>query len=338
MRVLVTGGSGFLGSHVVAALVAAGHGVVSYDMAAPGQEALAVLAGAGLGGGQVAHASGQTTDLARLMDVCRAERIDAIVHSAGIVGLETSLAQPAATYHTNITGMVNVCEAARQLGMARLIYLSSNAAYHGGDGAPLKETDPVFSVARGNPAGHYGTTKMACEAIGLAYASFHGLDMLALRVTAVYGLGMRSAMFIKPMVEGAVLGRPVRFATGGPMKRDYTYVPDCADAVVRGLSCPSPAEGAQRVFNVAAGQATAAADVARIVRQVVPGADIEIGDGLSPLEEVNARMRASLDISAARAAFGFAPAFTLEQGIRDYAERFRAFAGANGAHPKGQAA
>lgn len=336
MRVLVTGGSGFLGSHVAAALAAAGHGVVSYDMAAPGPEALATLASVGVG--DVVQAMGQTTDLARLMDVCRTERIEAIVHSAGIVGLETSLAQPAATYHTNITGMVNACEAARQLGMARLIYLSSNAAYHGGDGSPLKETDAVFSVVQGNPAGHYGTTKMACEAIGLSYASFHGLDVLALRVTAIYGLGMRTPMFIKPMVEGAVLGRPVRFATGGPMKRDYTYVPDCARAVVRALAAPTPPEGAQRIFNVAAGQATAAAEVARIVRQVVPGADIEIGDALSPLEEVNARMRASLDISAARAVLGWAPDFTLEQGIRDYAERFRAFVGASGSHPRGQAA
>ncbi|MEP9353981.1 NAD(P)-dependent oxidoreductase [Xanthobacter sp. KR7-65] len=336
MRVLVTGGAGFLGSHVGAALAQAGHGVVSYDMAAPGPEALAVFVAAGVG--DVTHVSGQTTDLARLMDVCRSERIDAIVHSAGIVGLETSLAQPAATYHVNLTGMVNVCEAARQLGMARLIYLSSNAAYHGGDGSPLNETDPVFSVVRGNPAGHYGTTKMACEAIGLAYASSHGLDVLALRVTAIYGFGMRSPMYIKPMVEGAVLGRPVRFATGGQMKRDYTYVPDCAGAVVRSLAAPAPAEGAQRVFNVAAGRATSAADVAQIVRQVVPGADIEIGDALSPLEEVNARMRASLDISAARTALGWAPAFTLEQGIRDYADRFRAFAGTAGAHSRGQAA
>lgn len=330
MRVLVTGGSGFLGSHVTAALAGAGHAAVSYDMAPPGPEARAVL-----GGAEIVHAAGQITDLARIMDVCRSERIEAIVHSAGMVGLETSLAQPAATYHTNLTGMVNVCEAARQLAMARLVYLSSNAAYHGGDGTPLKETDPVFSITKGNPAGHYGTSKMACEAIGLAYASFHDLDVLALRITAVYGFGMRTPMFIKPMVEGAVLGQPVRFATGGPMKRDYTYVPDCARAVACALACPPPADGAQRVFNIAAGQATSAADVAQIVRRVVPGADIEIGGTLSPLEEVNARMRASLDSSAARAALGWAPDFSLEQGIRDYAERFRAFQSSHRERPNG---
>lgn len=330
MRVLVTGGSGFLGSHLAVALQAAGHVPVSFDLAPPGAEARAVL-----GDAEVIHAPGQITDLARIMDVCRAEGIEALVHSAGIVGLETSLVQPAATYQTNVMGMVNVCEAARQLAMARLVYLSSNAAYHAGDGTPLKEADPVFSIAGGNPAGHYGTTKMACEAIGLAYASFHGLDVLALRITAVYGFGMRTPMFIKPMVEGAVLGRPVRFATGGPMKRDYTYVPDCTAAVVRSLACPAPPAGAQRVFNVAAGQARSATEVAGIVRRLLPGADIEIGDGLSPLEEVNARMRASLDISAARQMLGWAPAFPLEDGIHDYAERFRAFQSGGGALPRG---
>ncbi len=319
MRVLVTGGSGFLGSHVAAALAAAGHAPLSFDMAPPGPEAKAIL-----GGATVPYAAGLITDLARLMDVCRAEAVEAIVHSAGMVGLDTSLAQPAATYATNVMGLVNVCEVARQLDLKRLVHLSSNAAYHGGDGRPLRESDPVFSVARANPAAHYGTSKMAGEAIALAYADFHGLDLLVLRITAVYGFGMRTPMFIKPMVEQAILGRPVRFATGGPMKRDYTYVPDCAAAIVKALAIAPLAEGTQRVFNVSAGAARAAAEVAQIVRRVVPGADIEIGDTLTPLEAVNARMRASLDISAAATVLGWHPAFSLEQGVADYAARFRA--------------
>ena len=79
---------------------------------------------------------------------------------------------------------------------------------------------------------------MAAEAAGLAYASFQELDFLSLRVTAIYGFGMRSPMYIKPMVEDAVLGRPTRFATGGRMKRDYTHVLDCADGVLAALSAP----------------------------------------------------------------------------------------------------
>ena len=315
MTVLVTGASGFLGSYVMAALDHAAHG---YDVAAPGPEALATAP-------SLADriSLGQITDPARLFDVCRTNKINAVVHTAGMVGLEQSLSQPTATYQTNVMGFVNVAEAARQAGVRRLVLVSSNAAYHGPGGDRLLETDPVFSIERGNPAGHYGTSKMMQEAVALAYHSFHGMDVLILRVTAIYGFGMRSPMYIKPMVEDAVAGRRTRFASGGPMKRDYTYVLDCAAAILLALDAPS---SPQRVLNVSAGRAVTAAEVAEIVRKVLPGADIAIGDGLTPLEAENIKMRAPLDIQAARHALGWSPAWTLEAGIADYADRLRRFA------------
>jgi nucleoside-diphosphate-sugar epimerase len=307
MNILVTGGTGFLGRYVIAALERAGHAAFAYDIAPDAGPR---------------YRAGQVTDQARLFDVCRADGIEAIVHSAGMVGLEPSLLQPAAFYQTNIMGQVNICEAARQFAMRRVVFISSNAVYHPGAGGSLAETSPVVSLQDGNPAGHYGTSKMAAEAIGLAYATFHGLDFLALRVTAIYGYGMRSPMYIKPMVEGAVTGQPVRFATGGPMKRDYTYVVDCADAILRAIEAPLE-PGGQRILNVAAGAARTAAEVAAIVRRLIPGADIEIGDTLNALEAANVKMRASLDVSAAARVLGWTPRWTLEDGIKDYAERFR---------------
>src|SRR6185437_3848117 len=131
MNVLVTGGAGFLGSHVVARLAAAGHKPVIFDVAAPRAEAAVVL-------GEIRspwkHVIGHTGDLARIFDVCRGEKIDAIIHTAALVGLETSLSQPLTTYQTNVMGTVNVCEVARQTSVAKLIYISSNAVYHKGSG------------------------------------------------------------------------------------------------------------------------------------------------------------------------------------------------------------
>ncbi len=320
MNALVTGGAGFLGSYLMNALLAAGHNAVAYDMAPPGPEALAITAER-----RGRYEIGQTSDQARLFDVCRSNAIDVIVHTASIVGLDVSLMQPAATYQTNIMGLVNVCEAARQLKVRRLIFISSNAAYHKGPGPTLREIDPVFSISEGNPAGHYGTSKMAGEAIGMAYATFQELDFIALRVTAIYGFGMRSAMFIKPMVENALRGLPSRFATGGPMKRDYTYVLDCVDAIMRCIDAPASAFAGQRVLNVAAGAARSAAEVAALVRRLIPGASIEIGDSLTEIEALNAKMRASLDVEAAKRVLGWAPRWSLEDGIMDYAARFKAF-------------
>jgi UDP-glucose 4-epimerase len=167
MNVLVTGGTGFLGTYVMAALEAAGHAGFAYDAAPPSPEMLAVSPSLAS-----RFRPGQIGDIARLFDVCGGEKIEAIIHAAGMVGLETSLAQPLATYQTNIMGLVHVCEAARQLGMRKLVSISSNAAYHPGAGDRLVETDPPFSVTAGNPAAHYGTSKMAGEAIGMAYATF----------------------------------------------------------------------------------------------------------------------------------------------------------------------
>ncbi|HMK78152.1 MAG TPA: NAD(P)-dependent oxidoreductase [Xanthobacteraceae bacterium] len=322
MRVLVTGGTGFLGGHVMAALEAAGHAAFAYDVAPPSPELLSVCPALA-----TRFRAGQIGDLARLFEVCGAESIEAIVHAAGLVGLEPSLAQPLSFYQTNIIGLVHACEAARQLRLAKLIAISSNAAYHKGAGDSLVETDPPFSVTQANPAAHYGTSKMAGEAIGMAYAQFQDVDFLALRITAIYGFGMRQPMYIKPMVENAVLGQPTRFATGGAMRRDYTHVRDCCDAIVLALAAPRLPAGTQRVLNVAAGKAHSAAEVAAIVRRVVPAADIEIGDALTPREAENAKVRAALDVAAARRVLGWSPKWPLEAGIRQYAEQFRAFVG-----------
>jgi nucleoside-diphosphate-sugar epimerase len=318
MNVLVTGGTGFLGGYVMAALGAHGHEAFAYDVAPPGAETLVVSPSVA-----ARFRPGQINDIARLFEVSRSEKIEAIVHTAGMVGLELSLQQPVATYQTNVMGLVNVCEVARQLRMRRVVLVSSNAAYHQGSGAALVESDPAFSIRQGNPAGHYGTSKMAAEAIGLAYATFQDLDFLSLRVTAIYGFGMRNAMYIKPMVENAVLGRPTRFATGGRMKRDYTHVLDCAEGILAALDAPRWSAGEQRVINIASGSARTAAEVARIVRDAIPGADIEIGDDLTPLEEQNVKMRASLDVGAAKRLLHWAPKWRLEAGIAEYAEAFR---------------
>lgn len=320
MNVLVTGGAGFLGGNAMSALAAAGHNAIAYDIASPSDEILAVAPSLAS-----SCRSGSIDDISRLVEVCRAERIEAIVHTAGRVGLGPSLADPVAFYQTNIMGLVNVCEAARQLGVRKLISISSNAAYHTGIGEKLNESDPTFSITGANPAGHYGTSKMAGEAIGMAYAAFHDVDFLALRVTAIYGFGMRSPIYVKPMVEGAVLGKPVHFSSGGPMKRDYTHVFDCCDAIVMAIDAPRWKPGTQRILNISAGRTCTAADISAIVRHVIPGANITIGDGLTPLEQANVQMRAPLDISAAKRLLGWSPKWRIEDGIRQYANRFRAY-------------
>ena len=301
----------------MAALETAGHEAYAYDVSPPSDEMQSVAPAL-----RERLRQGSITDLDRLLEVCDAHRIEALVHGAARLGLAPSLADPVSFYQTNVMGTVNACEAARKFEMRKLILVSSNAAYHQGSGEKLVETDPPFSVTRANPAGHYGTSKMASEAIGMAYADFHGVDFLALRVTAVYGFGMRSPLHVKPMIENAVTGKPTRMPTGGRMKRDYTHVLDCASAIVFAVNAPTLATGSQRVVNVAAGHLHSAAEIANIVRCLIPGADIVIGSELTALEEANVKMRAPLDIKTAKQLLGWSPQWPIDEGIAEYADRF----------------
>ncbi|HET7888284.1 MAG TPA: hypothetical protein VFL62_18835, partial [Bradyrhizobium sp.] len=97
----------------------------------------------------------------------------------------------------------------------------------------------------------------------------------------------------------------------------------CADGIVTALMAPPWKAGEQRIINVASGNARTASEVAKIVRDTIPGADIEIGDDLTPLEEQNVKMRTSLDIAAAKRLLNWSPQWPLEKGISEYAETFR---------------
>ena len=222
-------------------------------------------------------------------------------------------------------GLVNVCEAARLAGVPQLVTISSSSVYHAALTGGLVETDVPFSVTRANPSAHYGTSKMAGEAIGMAYAEFHGLDFLALRVSAIYGFGMRSALHIKPMVEDALLGRPTRIATGGRMKRDFVHVLDVASALVRALESNRDVMRVQRVLNISSGHLYLSADLADHVRSLIASADIEIGQEMTALEEENQKLRAPLDNSMAKAVLGWTPGWAIEDGLAQYADNFKAY-------------
>jgi UDP-glucose 4-epimerase len=130
-------------------------------------------------------------------------------------------------------------------------------------------------------------------------------------------------MYIKPMIENSLRKQPTRFASGGDMRRDYTHVKDIAQAVLKALDAPASIL-TQRVFNIGSGNMHSATQVAETVRSLLPQADIEIAAGLSELEQSDMRARGTLDLTAARQQLKYEPAYSLEAGIRDYIEMFRA--------------
>lgn len=333
-RVLVTGGGGFVGGHVVRELLDAGHAVTVLDNALPTPETRFLLRDAAslptIHRGTVED----WTSLCRLVDAHGVERI---VSVAALQDFEYSKQHPWHTYQVNVGGLLNVLETARAKALERVVYISSQAAYAAADGAPMSERHPISSTATGSPSGHYGASKAACEVIGLTYFSENDVDFVALRPSSVYGLGMRLPFHVQPMVEGTLAGRPVAIETGRRMRRDYIYARDVARAVRLALEVEKGALD-QRVFNVATGTVHSGGDVADAVRTVLPEAQIEIGDAMSDWERQTISTRGELDVSAAARCLGFEPAYGLLEGIADYVAERRAFTawttdGVAAAHP-----
>ncbi|WP_267128258.1 NAD-dependent epimerase/dehydratase family protein [Baekduia soli] len=152
-----------------------------------------------------------------------------------------------------------------------------------------------------------------------------GLDVRIVRPSAVYGLGMNFPIYVRPMVEAAVAGQPVAFASGGPVARDYTHVKDLAGITMALLDGPADAD---RTFFGATGRdLVSASRVAELVRELVPGADITIADVVGPADRFESGgFRGRLSIDNAREQLGWAPRFgDIRDGLAEYVDSLRAY-------------
>jgi UDP-glucose 4-epimerase len=318
--IMITGGSGFLGTYVARMLAERGDRVVIFDAAGPAPELAALTARFER---QIVYVRGQILDLSSLLRGVQQHRVERIFHAAALYDPPYSLEEPALTFQVNVNGTINVLEAARFLGLQRVVQSSSIAVYAPRQYEPIDELHPILLPSAGNPLGAYGASKAAAEIAGLSYYSSNGVDFIALRNSAIYGYGMRYPMYIKPMVEQSLRKLPTRFATGGDMRRDYTHVKDIAQAVLKALDVPASTL-TQRIFNIGSGTMHSATQVAETVRNILPEADIEIGAGLSELEQSDMRARGMLDLTAAHQQLKYEPLYSLEAGIRDYISMYRA--------------
>ena len=318
--IMITGGSGFLGTYVARMLAERGEHVVSFD-AVPPTPLLAALTAPF--GEQIVYVRGQILDLTSLLRAVQQHHVTRIFHAAALYDPPYSLEDPAITFQVNVNGTINVLEAARFLGVQRVVQSSSIAVYAPRQYEPIDERHPILIPTAGNPLGAYGASKAAAEIVGLTYYSTNGVDFIALRNSAIYGYGMRYPMYIKPMVENSVLGRPTRFESGGEMRRDYTHVKDIAQAVIKALYIPAT-QLKQRIFNIGSGTMHSASQVAEAIRTILPDADIAIGPALSAMEQSDMQARGLLDLTAAHQQLHYEPRYPLAAGIRDYIEMLQA--------------
>jgi len=319
--VLVTGGTGFIGSYAVKALLESGRRVVAFDIRGYTPEGRFVL---GDLIDQVTVEEGSIDDWSRVLHVVNEHRPVDVVHLATITHPVFLFTNPMPGVRVNFEGTINVLEAARIFEIRRIVYFSSIGVLPAKQYEPIDAGHPIFLARDAVPTGVYGASKIASEAFCFAYNQAFGTDFRTVRPSAVYGFGMQWPIFVKPMVEGAVRGETVTFESGGPFPRDYTHASDLASLAVACLDAPDDAD---RIFYGATGEPlVTAGEVARIVMELVPGSRIEIPDVLTEADQMELPYRGLLSIESNRRQLGWEPRFkNIRDGLADYIERYRAF-------------
>jgi nucleoside-diphosphate-sugar epimerase len=321
--VLVTGGSGLVGSHVLRRLAERGDTVIDFDVREPSSSAawwLKTVAD------KIRFEYGSIEEWGDLVAAVRAHQPDAIIHTAAILNPPLLAKKPGLGIAINIGGTFNVLEAARIFGVKRVVNFSSIGVLPSIQYEPVDANHPVFLASEGQGSSFYGATKLAGEALCWAYHQSFGVDFITLRPSAVYGFGMQWPIFIKPMVENSVRGLPTRFEKGREFPRDYTHVSDVAQLAVKAVDLPAD-KVHDRVFYAATGRPLVTAGrLAEVVAKLIPGADIEIGSGLSEADMLEIRYRGMLSIENARQQLGYEPEFgDIEKGVANYIDVYRQY-------------
>ena len=313
MNFLITGGAGFIGSHVGERLLREGHSVWAFDdlnsfydpqFKRRNLRELQALAR------PFEFCHGDITDRAALDEIFSSVRFDQVIHLAARAGVRPSLADPALYQRVNVEGTVNVLEAARTHGVKKITLASSSSVYGVNSRTPFAETDPIFSAV--SP---YAASKLACESLGHVWHHLYGMDVAMLRFFTVYGPRQRPDLAIYKFARLILAGRPIPVFGDGSAARDYTFVTDTVNGI---LACTRQEFGYE-IFNLGESQTVTLGRMIGLLEAalgkpaVIDRQPLQPGD--VPITYAN--------IDKARARLGYDPQVKIELGIERFAQWFK---------------
>jgi UDP-glucuronate 4-epimerase len=335
MKILVTGAAGFIGMHVAERLLAAGHVVLGIDnlndyydvrLKEARIERLRTLAGFRFRKLDLADEEGMRS----LFSEGRFERV---IHLAAQAGVRHSLQNPQAYVRSNLAGFVNVLEGCRHGEVAHLVYASSSSVYGGNTRLPFSEHDSVD-----HPVSLYAATKKSNELMAHSYSHLFGLPTTGLRFFTVYGPWGRPDMALFLFTRAILAGEPINIFNHGRMQRDFTYIDDIAEGVVRVAdqpAQPSPAfDAAQpdpatswapyRLYNIGNHNPVSLMDYIEAIETCL-GKKAE--KNFLPMQAGDVAAT-SADVRELQQAIGFAPHTTVKEGVKRFVDWYRGYYGA----------
>ncbi|HEX3944443.1 MAG TPA: NAD-dependent epimerase/dehydratase family protein [Rhizomicrobium sp.] len=319
MRILLTGGAGFIAFHVATALLDRGHEVTAldslnayYDPALKKARVGQLAARRGFRFVECDIAEGEA-----LKSAVGDERYDVILNLAAQAGVRYGLIDPGSYTRSNLVGHQNILEFARHHhGLAHLVYASSSSVYGNDSKAPFSE-----DARADKPVSYYGATKRAGELLSYSYADLFGLKQTGLRFFTVYGPWGRPDMAYWLFTDAVLREKPLPVFGGGTLRRDFTYIDDIVSALVRIVETPFAVErGApHRIYNLGNSHPE---DVLTLIRCIesATGKSARIEDADAPPGDVR---ETYADISRAKRDFGFSPSTSLADGVGRFVAWYR---------------
>lgn len=319
---LVTGAAGFIGSHVVEALLGGGHRVVgldNFDDFYPRTVKESNLARA-LGAPAFRLVEGDVRDARLVAGLTSSDTV--VVHLAARAGVRPSIEMPELYASVNVLGTAAVLEAARLAGARRVVYASSSSVYGDTAPVPFEETWPALQ-----PISPYAATKRAGELLCATYAHLHPMRIIALRFFTVYGPRQRPDLAIHKFARLMAEGRPVPYFGDGSSERDYTYIDDIVAGVLGAADWTGAAAagaGAFEIVNLGESRTTRLDRLVGLVAAALAGEGMPASPVLDrrPAQPGDVR-RTCADISKARRLLGYAPTTTVEEGIPRFVRWFK---------------
>nr|WP_315027501.1 GDP-mannose 4,6-dehydratase [uncultured Chryseobacterium sp.] len=337
MIYLVTGGSGFIGSHLVEQLLRNGHSVINIDNFDNFYPYPIKIKNTLESIGKISdfEFSDKETDIQHVISLSKSEKytlydqdirdkkglesiftnhkIDMVIHLAALAGVRPSIERPLEYEEVNVRGTMNLWELCREFNIKKFICASSSSVYGNNEKIPFSETDNVD-----NPISPYAATKKCGEILGHVYHNLYNIDMIQLRFFTVYGPRQRPDLAIHKFTKLISEGQEIPFYGDGNTARDYTYIDDIIDGIIKSIIYLESHTGVYEILNLGENEVITLSEMVTTIEKALQMTATKKNLPMQPGDVT----KTNADITKAQALIGYKPDTDFQNGIKKFVEWF----------------